>query len=180
MSSARLATSRNPKLNPMPATGCRPCAALPMMTQRGALVRVRLSQGKRIRHAAADFEESPQAKPKAALYFGEKFLVRPRHGRLRGILGQRQYQRAAAAVQRQQRQGTAGRESLVGHVVVKALRQYRGDHRRLAIVAHLRGDAESAAHGGLRAIGGHDELGIDRARGARLGNLDLDPVVVRP
>src|ERR1700722_14643817 len=38
-SSARLATSRNPRLKPMPATGCRLWAALPMMTQRSALVR---------------------------------------------------------------------------------------------------------------------------------------------
>ncbi len=139
----------------------------------------RLSQGKRIRHAASYFQEPSQAKAEAALYLGEKFLVRPRHGRLRGILRQGQYQRAASAIQGQQRQRTAGCEPFVGHVVVKALRQHRGDHRRLSIVARLRGNAECAAHGRLRPIGSHDELGIDRGRGARLEDLDLDRPVLR-
>ena len=116
----------------MPATGCRPCAALPMMTQRPRAGARRLRQGERIRHPAADFEESAESKPKAALHLGEKFLVRPRHGGLCRVRGQRQHQRAAAPIERQQRQRTVRREALVGDVVVKALRQHRGDHGRLA------------------------------------------------
>ncbi len=37
--SARLAASRRPRLNPWPAIGCRPCAALPTIASRGAVCR---------------------------------------------------------------------------------------------------------------------------------------------
>jgi len=48
---------------------------------------LRLCQRERIRHAASYFEESAQAKPETALYFGEEFLIRPGQSGLRGVLG---------------------------------------------------------------------------------------------
>ena len=75
-SSARLATSRSPRLKPMPATGCSPCAALPTMTQRPALVARARRQRQWISEAPAHLEEpaQPEAEPRAALRPG---IARP-------------------------------------------------------------------------------------------------------
>ena len=80
INSERLATSRSPRLKPMPATGCRPCAALPTITQRGALVRCARVNDSGYATRRPDLEEPAQPKSEASLHFGQEFLIRPAHG----------------------------------------------------------------------------------------------------
>ena len=150
----------------MPATGCSPCAALPTMMQRPALVRsARLNDKGYARRP--DLQEPAQPASEARLHFSEEFLVRPAHRRFGRRRAQRQDERAAAVGERQQRERPRGGEALVCHVLVKFSRQHGRDDRGLPVVAHLDADAERLAHRGLDPVGGHHQARPHDPVGAR-------------
>src|ERR1035438_1737104 len=82
----------------------------------------RLRQRQRIRDTSAHFEKASESESESALQLGEELGIGAGHHGIEVCAVYRQHESASAVRQRQQRERTASRESLVGHVVMKSLR----------------------------------------------------------
>jgi len=126
---------------------------------REALTRVTLRppQPELVRLAAADRQDASQPEAEGLLQFCEECLV----GRIEqppGLLGMaRPHEPAAAVADGQHRDGSFRGESLVGHVVVEALRHQRRGDRDLPVLPVLGADARLLPHQRASPVGSDDE-----------------------
>jgi hypothetical protein len=140
--------------------------------------RLRLHQLQRIRGAAADLAQSPQAEAERGLQRGEErgIVERQRHCGL--FRRQRPDDRHATPRQRQHGQWPAGRESLEGSAAVLDRRRDIGDQCRLPVVADLVLDVRHVARRGVGAVGGDQQARADRDRRSAAAR-DADAHVIR-
>ncbi len=127
--------------------------------------------------SGARFHESAEARAEALIQCRQKCFVVQGHQSVCPLMGKRPHEPEAPPTHGQQRQRSAGGESLVGHVAGIKPRLHAGGDGALLPVTLTRCDAAQSSQQGASAIGRRQQPRFQRQRAAIAVAFDPDIIL---